>query len=70
MITFIEHPLVSEKCDHYEIMVNGKKANAVKTVFRQCRLIALGRENKGRLNKRKLRPIFRFLQTNKALNLP
>lgn len=31
MITFIEHPIVSEKCDHYEIMVNGKKANAVKT---------------------------------------
>ena len=31
MITFIEHPITSEKCDHYEIMVNGKKANAVKT---------------------------------------
>lgn len=31
MITFIEHPITSEKCDHFEITVNGKKANAVKT---------------------------------------
>ncbi len=31
MIVFAEYPIASERCDHFEITVNGKKTNAIKT---------------------------------------
>ena len=31
MIAFAEYPIASERCDHFEITVNGKKTNAIKT---------------------------------------